>query len=120
MKMVSVAYTKAEQKEEAVTTIERPKFPYGLCLSLDDETLSKLKMELPEVGDEVHLSAVAKVVSVSSRADESDTDQRVELQITMLGVFDESEDDEDSEEDENREQQALASGKQIPVRKRAV
>lgn len=76
-----------------------PVYPYGLCISLDQDDMAKLGMagDLPEVGEMIHLAAMAKVTSVSENERE-DTDGnkskccRVELQITHLAT--ENEDDE--------------------------
>lgn len=81
-------------------------YPYGLCLSLEDEQLAKLgldKDEMPSVGDMIHLCAMAKVTNVSSSEREM-TDgsknecRRIELQITHLAT--------ENEEDENTAAQA--------------
>lgn len=77
-----------------------PVYGYGLCISLDENDLAKLGMngDLPEVGEMIHLAAMAKVTSVSE-SEREDTDGnktkccRVELQITHLAVP-ENEDDE--------------------------
>lgn len=70
-----------------------PMYPYGLCISLDDETLKKLGLDgdMPGVGDIIQFNAIAKVTSVSENEREG-TDgaktqcRRVELQITDMGI----------------------------------
>lgn len=76
-----------------------PVYPWGLCISLDDDTLAKLKLDgdMPSVGEMIHLCAMAKVTSVSENEAEDGnggkkTCRRVELQITHLAT--ESEDEE--------------------------
>lgn len=72
---------------------EGPAYPYGLCLSLEDETLKKLGLDgdMPDVGDIIQFNAIAKVTSVSENEREG-TDGtkskccRVELQITDMGI----------------------------------
>ncbi len=90
MKLVDMAYTKAELKEEQNETRmgEASPYPWGLCLSLEKSQLDKLGIkDLPGVGDEWHLVAVAKVTSVNQSAREgSDEESRVGLQITMMQV----------------------------------
>jgi len=79
-----------------------PVYPYGLCLSLEDDSIEKLALgdDLPEVGEMIHLCAMAKVTSVSKNERET-TDgekklcRRIELQITHLAT--ENEDEEDAE-----------------------
>lgn len=89
-----------------------PQYPYGLCISMEDDTLEKLGLgdDLPEVGEIVHLMGLAKVTSASSREEiQADgtkkTCRRVELQITHLKA--EDEDDEDAEERGEKMRSAL-------------
>src|ERR1700752_2842925 len=106
-KMVDMARTPAEVKEEIAETAAcapidakrtAPVYPYGLCLSLDEEVLEKLGIkELPDVGETVHFAALARVTAASeseheTEGGEKETHCRVELQITNLAL--ESEDDE--------------------------
>ncbi len=90
MKLVDIAYTPKERKEEAAEMTpgkyKGPEYPYGLSITLNEETLAKLGIEeLPRVGDEMRVEAMAKVTSVSMRSDKSDEDERcVGLQITEL------------------------------------
>ena len=93
MKLVDMAYTKAELKEEAqemkVGPAGQPSpYPWGLCIRLEEEELTKLGMkQLPGVGDEFHFVAVAKVTSVNQSAREGEESETcVALQITMMRV----------------------------------
>lgn len=107
--MTDMARTPNEVKEEIAESAPcppgkmttAPVYPYGLCLSLEDEALEKLKMQgMPEVGATVHFAALARVTSASEHEREG-TDgektkcRRVELQITHLAI--ENEDREASE-----------------------
>lgn len=101
-KMISMARTPAEAKKEVdkydmpatVSPVASvPTYPYGLCISLDEETLGKLGMdgELPAVGEVMQFTAMAKVTSASqSEHERSDGSKeqccRIELQITDMGV----------------------------------
>lgn len=70
-----------------------PVYPYGLCFSLEDDTLKKLGLDgdMPGVGDIVQFNCIAKVTSASEHEREG-TDgakiecHRVELQITDMGI----------------------------------
>ncbi len=110
--MVDMAKTPEDVKKEVgnsiaapAPSVEKPSvptYPYGLCISLNEEDLKKLgtEGELPEVGDMIHLAAMAKVTSVSEseREDTGGTKTkccRIELQITHLAT--EFEDDEAAE-----------------------
>lgn len=100
-KMISMARTPEEAKAEVakydspspVTTASVPTYPYGLCLSLDEETMKKLGMEgeMPSVGEVMQFTAMAKVTSASiNEREKSDGSKeqccRLELQITDMGV----------------------------------
>lgn len=92
--MVSMRRTPAEKTEAASPTMDQPDYPWGLCLSLCQDELEKLGLsDEVEVGDMLHIHAMAKVTSVSSSDNEASGPQRrIELQITdMVG------EDEDSE-----------------------
>lgn len=99
-KMVSMANTPEEAKKDmampaSVSAMSGPKYPYGLCLSLDDDSLKKLGLagDMPAVGEVIHFTAIAKVTSASMN-DRETTDGgseqccRIELQITDMGVPD--------------------------------
>lgn len=91
-KLISMERSK-EEREEAKKRIDTmpadgPDYPWGLCLNLGREELEKLGVKnLPAIGAEVKIQAVAKVVRVSQSASErGDESKGVELQITELGL----------------------------------
>ena len=109
--MVSLAKTPAEVKEDMAPMVasnpmpSAPQYPYGCCISLENETLKKLGLDgdLPAVGDVIEFMSTAKVTSASmnERMDESgkpETCCRVELQITHIAAT-EDEDQENEEAD---------------------
>ncbi len=60
-------------------------YPYGLEISLDDESLKKLGMDaMPAIGSTATLVAKVKVTSVSESANEHGSDRRLSLQITDM------------------------------------
>ncbi|EGP43115.1 capsid staple protein [Achromobacter insuavis] len=64
-----------------------PKYPWGLTISLDDDTLSKLGMTaLPQVGQQMRLAAVVEVCSTSQHANQEGTEKCISLQITQMGL----------------------------------
>lgn len=101
-KMVSMERT-PEEKAETVAemmspAISMPDYPFGLCISLDEDDLEKLDLEDDcEVGDMIDLRAFARVTSVSKTQRDGKDCCRVELQIEMLAV--ENESDEEPGED---------------------
>lgn len=97
-RLVSVELTD-EEKLDAIRPpgIEnQPDYPYGLRISLNEQTLKKLDLEADcEIGDYIDLRALARVTSVSL-GDHPDRGKTccIELQIEQLAV--ESETDEDT------------------------
>lgn len=79
---------KTEEKNDDGCCIgyEEPKYPYGLCLSLDNEMMTKLGItDLLPVGTVVTITAKAKVTRASA-SEELDGGARksMELQITDM------------------------------------
>lgn len=90
MALKDIAYTAEEAKEEQKEWAEGgpvPKYPYGLCLSLDDETIKKLGLPMPVIGAQMRIEAVATVTSLSANQDaKGEAENYVSLQITALDV----------------------------------
>jgi len=64
---------------------DQPEYPYGLCLSLDDESLQKLGIDqLPDVGTVMHLVARVQVTSVSQYERTDGKNRDISLQITDM------------------------------------
>ncbi len=65
---------------------KQPVYPSGLSICLCDDELEKLKLDPDQLkrGDILHLSAFAKITSISSTDTEAGACNRVELQITHL------------------------------------
>jgi|GEM_PF-1513978 hypothetical protein len=94
--MIDMAKSPARIAEEATPAKCAPspvaEYPYGLCISFDDDTLAKLGLdgELPQVGDIFEFCAVAKVTCASSNESidpatgETKACKRVELQIIAM------------------------------------
>lgn len=107
--LVSMKKTKAEKKKSSAMVLPSDggdPYPYGLTLSLEDDSLTKLGLDkLPGVGDEFMLHGKAKVESVSQNESNGSKSRSVRLQITDLCVEDESAEtpDEEAAEDEDEE-----------------
>jgi hypothetical protein len=88
--MVNMKLSPAEAKSMlggccAPTEADAPKYPYGLSISLNDDTLKKLGItELPNVGAKMKLVAVVEVCSTSQYAEQDGVDKNVSLQITDM------------------------------------
>ena len=97
MKMRSMAVSKKESKEMNSPAVlgsdsNGPRYPYGLEIRLDNESLTKLGMSLPKVGSYVKIRAEACVTSVSENESKGGKAHRsVSLQIERLAVDDEPE-----------------------------
>lgn len=88
--MKSMKYTEEDKKEMATpnSALDRPSYPYGLKIHLDEEAWEKLgKNEAPEVGKEFMILAKAVVedVSQNKRADDQ-KNISVGLQITDMDI----------------------------------
>lgn len=91
MTMINMQLSKEEADEEAGIAPEAPKYPYGLCICLDDDSLAKLGITtLPAIGQELVLMARCKVTATrayeNQGEDGSDSEQSVDLQITDMDV----------------------------------
>lgn len=77
---------------------DMPDVPHGLCLCLTERELEKLDLSSDaDVGDLIHLFAMAKVTSVS-KSDTGDGEKcRIELSIIAMGVESESDETEPDE-----------------------
>jgi len=94
MTLVDLRYTKAEAKEEAKEA-RRPigyeragSAPWGMCLHLEARELDALGIKtLPSVGDEWHITAVARVTQVSqSSSTDMDESKTAAVAIEMMRV----------------------------------
>lgn len=98
-RMVDMRRTPAEKAEKAAE-LEcppepmAPDYPFGLQLTLGDEEFEKLDLDDEcEVGDMIHLFAMATVTGVSMTDGPNGRRCRVELQITHLEIEDEDEEE---------------------------
>lgn len=100
MKLVSLELKTEEAKEETMEAreAERPRYPYGTCLYLDEVALKKLGItDIPEVGDELRIMAVGKVTGTSSREYEGGSHQTLDIQLTEMACEDADEGEEPAE-----------------------
>jgi len=90
MALVDMKMDAEEAKEQSSTEVaaDKPLYPYGLEIRLDDGSLAKLGMTtLPKVGTKVQIVALCEVTSTSQRSDqEGETESSVSLQITAMNV----------------------------------
>lgn len=87
--LLSMELTPAEAKQEVSCEPDPPRYPWGLCIDLDTDTLKKLGIEtLPELGTTMTVVARAEVQSASASQSQGDKEQRMNLslQITDMAV----------------------------------
>jgi len=88
--LVSMKRTKKDKsRHNSDHAIGEENFPFGLTLSLDDESLTKLGIdELPAVGEELIIVGVGKVdsVSKSERDNRRGVSRNVSIQLEKLEV----------------------------------
>lgn len=81
-----------ERKEYAQPSIMsgQPLYPWGLQITLDDESLKKLGLKtLPALDEVLEIKCKAQVISISSRKDGNEDDESsCQLQITEMEVID--------------------------------
>ena len=85
-------------------TTEQPVYPYGLCISLSDEELEKLKLDCDcDVGEEITFVIRCEVTSVSQSKAPEGSRSRLELQIVAMKPSDVPDDMRpDNDEDDKK------------------
>lgn len=74
-----------QEKYSESAMVDRPEYPWGLQLNLDEEAIEKLDIDLPEVGKDMLIMARVSVTSVSQQESASGGKNRgISLQITDL------------------------------------
>jgi len=87
--LINMAMSAEETREYTEPTpAEAPKYPWGLCINLDDDQLEKLGLTaLPAVGTEIHIVAKGTVESVSSQDRQGgDAESNMSVQITDMAI----------------------------------
>ncbi len=89
MPLTNMKMSKKEAKvNEGVEVNDSPRYPWGLSINLDEESLSKLGMsKLPDVGDQKMLVAFVDVTD-KHESDSQDGKKRksIRLQITDMSI----------------------------------
>lgn len=81
---------KDEKKSMESCVIENPKYPYGLTIRLENESIEKLGIgEIPESGKKMMVIAEVEVVGTNVRSMSNGKDHKsIELQITDMSLND--------------------------------
>ncbi|EOE5319663.1 MULTISPECIES: capsid staple protein [Providencia] len=86
MKMVNLKISTETFENSKGESETRDEYPYGLTLYLDNETLEKLGATIPDVGESIELSGIAKIKSKRTDEREGKKTTSVDLQITDLAL----------------------------------
>jgi len=89
MPLTNMKLSKKEAKgDSGINEVELPRYPYGLSISLDEESLDKIKMsDLPNVGDSKMLVAFVDVTDKHEHDSiEGKKRRRITLQITDMSI----------------------------------
>lgn len=89
--LINMTLTQDEAKQENEVNSDPPKYPWGLCLTLNDDSLDKLGMDkLPEIGTKMRLVAMVEVTGVSASTYQGAEEKRssVDLQVTDMAIDD--------------------------------
>lgn len=90
MNLKSMKYSEEKMNEyrPTVANMEKPEYPYGLCISLEEDQIKALEMVgTPAVGEVMMVMAMATVKSVSVHEnEESGVKRSVSLQITDMNM----------------------------------
>lgn len=86
--LTNMRRSKKERKASShEVAIEEPAIPYGLRITLDDESLKKLGFEtLPAVGDRMVVAAIGVVDSVSEHDSTRRKNRDVSIELEKLDV----------------------------------
>ena len=86
MEMVNLKTGTDTYQDEDGKTQTRDDYPWGLCIELNNETLTKLKATPQSAGTEVMITAKAIIRSTSTRETEDGMQHNASLQITDMAL----------------------------------
>ena len=97
MALTNMKLSKKEAKNEFEVAPSRPRFPHGLSISLDDDSLKKLGFDnLPDVGEEFIVVGIGPVENASEHKRQNGVDRSVTIQLQKIEVGPVDGDDEES------------------------
>ena len=78
---------KQSTNEFAVSEDKDPRFPHGLSINLNDDSMKKLGFdELPVIGTEMIVVGVGKVTRASENRSQSGVDRDLQIQLERIEV----------------------------------
>jgi hypothetical protein len=63
-----------------------PLYPWGLSINLDNQTMEKLKLEMPKLDQKMKLTAIVEVTNIHESATQRGEDKSIGLQITDMAL----------------------------------
>ena len=93
MDLISMQRTKSEKKEdtgpEVATEYERPDYPYGLEISLEEESMEKLGLDVENfsVGGKIELVCNGEITRTHESAGKDHNNSSVSIQITDMAIM---------------------------------
>ena len=96
--LTDMKLSKKEAKaEHEISTNDGPRFPHGLTIHLDDDSMKKLGFDsLPDVGEEFIVVGVGPVESANEHKRQNGVDRSMSIQLQRLEIGPVDGDDEDS------------------------
>lgn len=86
MKLVNLKTGTDSYQDESGETVTRDDYPWGLCITLNNDTLNKLKAQPQGVGTEVMITAKAVIRGMSVRESDEGANRSADLQITDMAI----------------------------------
>ncbi|MEW5560610.1 capsid staple protein [Enterobacter asburiae] len=86
MDLVNLKTGTDSYQDERGETQTRDDYPWGLCITLNNDTLNKLKAQPQGVGTEVMITAKAVIRGVSARETDDGLNRSADLQITDMAI----------------------------------
>lgn len=86
MELVNLKTGTDSYQDESGETRTRDEYPWGLCITLNNDTLNKLKAQPKGVGTEVMITAKAVIRGLSARETNDGVNRSADLQITDMAI----------------------------------
>ena len=86
MELVNLKTGTDSYQDESGETRTRDEYPWGLCITLNNDTLNKLKAQPQGVGTEVMITAKAVIRGLSARETDDGVNRSADLQITDMAI----------------------------------
>lgn len=86
MELVNLKTGTDSYQDESGETRTRDEYPWGLCITLNNDTLNKLKAQPQCVGTEVMITAKAVIRGLSARETDDGVNRSADLQITDMAI----------------------------------